>query len=216
VNCFNSCIHTILFIQSEEEDAARKKKYVDKQHLQTDSANLISASDSTEPLRASHNGVVPPQPGSSLAMEGDGHLQQKHSISHSREEKKEHAAPCEGSSLPQAHKRAQATQSARRDVWVQTESSGPQAGKVDAATQCDPMRVCSCGRSLPSARSPLGLHPPGTAGGHKTPEHEALPPAGSSAGTAALSSEAGYLTLADRRTLDILNYIDTMKGREKQ
>ncbi|XP_019476332.1 uncharacterized protein LOC109370223 [Meleagris gallopavo] len=201
---------------SEEEDAARKKKCADKQHLQTDNVNLISASESTESLKASHNGAVPPQPGCSLAMKGDDHLQQKHSVAHSREEKKERAAPCEGSLFPQAHKKAQVMQSARSDVWVQTESSGPQAGKVDAATQCDPMRACSCGRSLPSARSPQGLHPPGTAGGHKTPEHEALPPARGSAGTAALSSEAEYLTLADRTTLDILNYIDTMKGREQQ
>ncbi|XP_072189171.1 regulator of DNA class I crossover intermediates 1 isoform X2 [Excalfactoria chinensis] len=202
---------------SEEEDAARKKKHADKQRLQTDSANLIPASTSTEPIRASHNGAVPSLPCSSLAMEGAGHLQQKNSISRSREEQKELAAPCEGSSLRQAHKRTQDTQSARCDVWVQTESSGPQAEKVDAATQCDLMRVCSsCGRSPPSARGPQGLHPPGTAGGHKTPEHEAPPPAGGSAGTAALCSEAEYRTLADRTTLDILNYIDTMKGREKQ
>lgn len=189
---------------------------MDKQHLQTDNVNLISASESTEPLRAPHNGAVPPQPASSQAMQGDGHLQQKHCIAHSREGKKERAAPREGSLVPQAHKKAQVVQSARCDVWVQTESSGPQAGKVDAATQCDPMRVCSCGRSLPAARSPQGLHPPGTAGGHKTPEREALPPARSSAGTAALSSEARYLALADGRTLDILSYIDTMKGREEQ
>ncbi|XP_021240301.1 uncharacterized protein C12orf40 homolog isoform X2 [Numida meleagris] len=201
---------------SEEEDTARKKKYVDKQRHQTDNANLIAASASTEPPRASHDGVLPPQPSSSVGVEGDSHLQQKHSISRAREEKKEHSAPCEGSSLHQAPKRAQVTQSSRSDVWVQTESPGPQSGQVDAATQCDPTRVCACGRSLPSARSPEGLHPPGTAGGHKTPEHEALRPAGSSAGTAALSSEAEYLTLADRTTLDILNYIDTMKEREKQ
>ncbi|XP_015707088.1 uncharacterized protein C12orf40 homolog isoform X2 [Coturnix japonica] len=198
-SCFSSSPDT-----SEEEDAARKKTHTDKQHLRTDSANLISAPTRTEPTRAAHNGAVPSLPSSSPAMEGAGHLQQNNSISHSREEQKEHAALCEGSSLHQTHRRTHDTQSARCDVWVQTESSGPQTGKVDAGTQCDLMRVCSC-----------GLRPTGTAGGHKTPEHHA-PPAGGSARTAALSSESEYITLADRTTLDILNYIDTMKGGEKQ
>ncbi|XP_065597001.1 regulator of DNA class I crossover intermediates 1 [Cyrtonyx montezumae] len=199
---------------SEEEDIARKKKYVDKWCLQTDNTNLISASASTEPPRASHNGAVPPQPGSTVTVEGDSHLQQKHSISHTGEEKKEHAAPGEGSSLHQAQKSMQVTKSARYDVWVQTESSGPQAGKVDAATQCDPARVCSCGRSLPSALSLEGLYPPTTAGGHKTPEREALQPAGSSAGQPC-SSEAEYLARADRATLGVLSHIDAMET-EKQ
>ncbi|XP_035199127.1 uncharacterized protein C12orf40 homolog [Oxyura jamaicensis] len=206
---------------SEAEDPA-KKQYVDKRCYQIGNANNTSGAASKDTPTASQSGSEPLQHCSSLARGEDNYLQQKHTSSHDTEEaNKDHTAPGEGSSLHQTHKKDHVADSTKRDGWSQTESCAPEAGKVDVATQCDTMRVCSCGSSLLSARSPEGLPPPGTAGttgGHKMPEHEALQPAGtgSTAGKAALSSEAEYLSLADRTTLEVLNYIDVMKEREKQ
>ena len=222
MNYLNSCIQTILFKQSEEEDTAKKKEYLNKQSLKIDDANLVSASASTEPPRTSHTRTMPLQPSSILTREEANHLQEKDSIlCATEEENKNHTAPSEGSSLHQALKREHVTRSTRCEVWSQTESSVTEVEKVDVATQCGTMQVCSCGSSLPSARSPGGVPPPstaGTAGGHKMPAHEALQPAGAggAAGIAAFSSEAEYLSLAGRRTLEVLNYIDIMKERDKQ
>ncbi|XP_066845946.1 regulator of DNA class I crossover intermediates 1 isoform X3 [Anser cygnoides] len=206
---------------SEEEDTA-KKKYVDKRCFQIGNANNTSGSASKETPKASHRGSEPLQHCRSLTRVEDNYLQQKRASSRATEEaNKDHAAPSEGSSLHQTRKKEHVPDSPRRDGWSQTESCAPAAGKADAATQCDTVRVCSCGSSLLPARSPGGLPPPGTAGtagGHKMPEHEAPQPAGtgSAAGKAAFSSEAEYLSLADRTTLEVLNYIDVMKEREKQ
>ncbi|XP_075347643.1 regulator of DNA class I crossover intermediates 1 [Mycteria americana] len=216
-SCFSSSPDT-----SEEEDTAKKKEHLNEQSLKIDDANLISASANTEPPKASHTRTVPLQPSSILTSEAANHLQEKDSIlCATEEENKNHTAPSEGGSLHQALKREHVTRSTTCDVWSQTESSVTEVEKVDVATQCGTMQVCSCGSSLPSARSPGGLPPPsttGTAGGHKMPAREGLQPAGtgSAAGIAAFSSEAEYLSLAGRRTLEVLNYIDKMKERDKQ
>ncbi|XP_009697515.1 PREDICTED: uncharacterized protein C12orf40 homolog [Cariama cristata] len=207
-SCFSSSPDT-----SEEEDTAKKKEYLKEQSLKTDDANLVSASASTEPPKTSRTRTVPLQPSSILIREEAKHLQEKDSIlCATEEENKNHTAWSEGSSLHQTLKREHVTCSTRRDVWSQTERSVTEAEKVDVATQCGTMQVCSCGSSLPAARSP------GTAGGHKMPTHEVLQPAGTgrAAGIAAFSSEAEYLSLAGRRTLEVLNYIDIMKDRDKQ
>lgn len=184
--------------------------------MKIEDANLIPASASTEPPKTSHTRTVPLQPSGILTREEGNHLQEKDSISCAiEEENKNHTTPSEGSSSHLALKREHVTLSTRCDVWSQTESSVTEVEKVDVATQCGTMWVCSCGSSLPSARSPGGVPPPsaaGTAGGHKTPAHEVLQPAG----IAAFSSEAEYLSLAGRRTLEVLNYIDKMKERDKQ
>ncbi|XP_065521094.1 regulator of DNA class I crossover intermediates 1 [Lathamus discolor] len=194
---------------SEEEDTAQKIKYRDEQSLKKDDANLASAS--TEPPKTSHTETVPLQPSSILTREEANHPQEKNSTLHApEEENKAHTAPSEGRSLHQARKGEPVTLSSRRDVWVQTEGSVTQVDKVDAATQCGPMPVCSCGHFLPSAAS--------TAGGHKMPAQEELQPPGSgtAAAPAAFSPETEYLSLAGRTTLEVLNYIDIMKEREKQ
>ncbi|XP_075560985.1 regulator of DNA class I crossover intermediates 1 [Pelecanus crispus] len=220
---------------SEEEDTAKKKEYLNERSLKIGDANLISASASTEPPKTSHTRTVPLQPSSILTGEAANHLQEKDSIvcateeenknqTATEEENKNHTAPSEGSSLHQALKREHVARSTRCDVWSQTECSVTEVDKVDVATQCGTTPVCSCGSSLRSARSPGGLPPPstagttGTAGGHEMPAHAALQPAGTggAAGMAAFSSEAEYLSLAGRRTLEVLNYIDIMKEREKQ
>ncbi|XP_009884245.1 PREDICTED: uncharacterized protein C12orf40 homolog [Charadrius vociferus] len=210
-SCFSSSPDT-----SEEEDEAKKKEYLNERSLKREDANLIPASASTEPPTASHTRTVPLQPSSILTRGEENHLQEKDSIScATEEENKNHTAPSEGSSSHLTLKRQHVTLSTRCDVWSQTESSVREVDKVDVATQCGTTRVCSCGSSLPSARSPGGLPPPsdtGTAGGHKMPAHEVLQPAG----IAAFSSEAEYLSLAGRRTLEVLNYIDIMKERDKQ
>ncbi|XP_059672006.1 uncharacterized protein C12orf40 homolog [Gavia stellata] len=215
-SCFSSSPDT-----SEEEDTAKKKEYLNDRSLKIDAANLASASASTEPPQASHTRTVPLQPSSILTREAS-HLQEKDSIlCATEEENKDHTAPPEGSSLHQALKREHVARGTRCDVWSQTENSVTEVGKVDVATQCGTMQACSCGSSLPSARSPGGVppaSPAGTAGGHKMPARTALQPAGAggAAGIAAFASEAEYLSLAGRRTLEVLNYIDVMKERDKQ
>ncbi|XP_030904195.2 regulator of DNA class I crossover intermediates 1 [Melopsittacus undulatus] len=193
---------------SEDKDIAQKTKYRDEQSLKKDDANLASAS--TEPPKTSHTGTMPLQP-SILTREEANHPQEKNStLCAPEEENKAHTAPSEGSSLHQAHKGEPVTRSSRHDVWVQTEGSETQVSKVDAATQCGPTAVCSCGRSLPSA--------PSTVRGHKMPAQEELQPPGygTAAAPAAFSPESEYLSLAGRTTLEVLNYIDIIKEREKQ
>ncbi|XP_010021138.1 PREDICTED: uncharacterized protein C12orf40 homolog, partial [Nestor notabilis] len=194
---------------SEEDDTAQKMTYRNEQSLKKDDANL--ASGSTEPPQTLHAGNVPLQPSSILTREAANHPREKDfTLCAPEEENKTHTAPPEGSSLHQAQKGEPVTRSSWRDAWVQTEGSVTQVEKVDAATQCGPIPVCCCGRSLPSA--------PSTAGGHKVPAQEEMQPPGSgtAATPAAFSSGAEYLSLAGRTTLDVLNYIDIMKEREKQ
>ncbi|XP_010579387.1 PREDICTED: uncharacterized protein C12orf40 homolog [Haliaeetus leucocephalus] len=211
-SCFSSSPDT-----SEEEDTVKKKEYLNEQSLKINDASLVSASASTESPKTSHTTTMPLQPSSILTRDEANHLREKESILCATEEENEnHTAPSEGSSLHPALKRERVTLSTRCEVWSQTESSVTAVEKVDVATQCGSMRVCSCGSSLPSAHSPGGVPPPstaGTAGGHKMPAHEVLQPAGtgSTAGIAAFSSEAEYLSLAGRRTLEVRNYVDILK-----
>ncbi|XP_068027025.1 regulator of DNA class I crossover intermediates 1 [Melanerpes formicivorus] len=207
--------------RSEVEDTAKKKEYLNDQPLKTD-ANLASASASTEPSRPSHTRTVPLQPSNILTPEEASRLQEKVSIScATKEENKTHAAPPEGISLHQALKREHVTHSTWCDGWSQTERSVTEVRKVDVATQCGTMQICNCGSSLPSACSP-GRVPPrsiaGTTRGHKMPAHEDQQPVGmgSMPEIEVFASEAEYLSLAGRRTLEVLNYIDTMKERGKQ
>ncbi|XP_074757782.1 regulator of DNA class I crossover intermediates 1 [Athene noctua] len=205
--------------RSEEEDAAKKKEYLNNQSLKISDVNLVSGSANTECPKTSH--TRPLQPRSTLTREEANPLQEKRSVlCATEEESKNQPAPSEGSSLPQALKRGHATRSTRRDVWSQTESSVPEAEKVDVATQCGRMRVCSCGGSRPSVRSPGGVPPPSaasTAGGHKMPAPEGLQPAGTggAAATAASSAEPEYLSLVGRRTLEVLNFVEIIKERGK-
>lgn len=190
--------------------------------MKINDTSLVLASASTEPPKTSHTGTMPLQPSSILTRGEANHLREKDSIlCATEEENKNHTAPSEGSSLHPALKRERVTLSTRCEVWSQTESSVTAVEKVDVSTQCGSMQVCSCGSSLPSARSPGGVPPPstaGTAGGHKMPAHEVLQPAGtgSAAGISAFSSEAEYLSSAGRRTLEVLNYVDIMKEGDKQ
>ncbi|XP_017667069.1 PREDICTED: uncharacterized protein C12orf40 homolog isoform X5 [Lepidothrix coronata] len=203
----------------EEEDTAKKTEYLNEQSLKTHDANL---SASREAPKSFHTRTVPLQPSSNLSREEANILQDKGLMFCTIEDKnKNHAAPSEGSSSHRALKREHVTRSTRCDVWSQTERSVTEVEKADVATQCGTLRVCSCGGSLPAARSPVGVPPPrtaGTAGEDELPAQEIPQPAGagSAAGTAALPSEAEYLSLAGKRTLEVLNYIDKMKERDKQ
>ncbi|XP_017667070.1 PREDICTED: uncharacterized protein C12orf40 homolog isoform X6 [Lepidothrix coronata] len=207
------------FEECEEEDTAKKTEYLNEQSLKTHDANL---SASREAPKSFHTRTVPLQPSSNLSREEANILQDKGLMFCTIEDKnKNHAAPSEGSSSHRALKREHVTRSTRCDVWSQTERSVTEVEKADVATQCGTLRVCSCGGSLPAARSPVGVPPPrtaGTAGEDELPAQEIPQPAGagSAAGTAALPSEAEYLSLAGKRTLEVLNYIDKMKERDKQ
>ncbi|KAJ7396963.1 hypothetical protein BTVI_139696 [Pitangus sulphuratus] len=195
----------------EEEDTA-KKEYLNEQSLKTHDANL---SASREAPKSFHTRTVPLQPSRSLTREEENIVQEKGSIfCATEEENKNLTTPSEGSSSHRALKREYVTRSSRCDVWSQTERSVTEVEKADVATQCGTLRVCSCGGFLPAARSPAGVPPPrtaGTAGEDELPAQELPQP-----GIAALPSEAEYLCLAGKRTLEVLNYIDKMKERDKQ
>lgn len=211
----------ILFKQSEEEDTAKKKEYLNEQSSKAYDANLFSASASREAPRGSHTRCVYMQPSSILAREEAHNLQEKDSIFCATEqENKTHPALSQGPSR-RTLKRENVTRSTRCDVWSQTEGCVTEVEKVDVGTQCGALRMCSCGGSVPAARSPGGVPPPraaGTAGEHKWPGQEVPQPAGtgSAAGTDAFSPEDEYLSLAGSRTLEVLNYIDKIKERAKQ
>ncbi|XP_036256098.1 uncharacterized protein C12orf40 homolog [Molothrus ater] len=194
---------------SEEEDTAKKKEYLNEQPLKAHGANLFSASVSREAPKSSHTRSVGMKPSSTLASKEANNLQEKDSnFCATEEENKTHPALSQG---PWHHtfQREHVGSSTRCDVWSQTEGSVT-VEKVDVGTQCGTLRVCSCGGSLPAARSP--------AGEQQWPVRDRQQPAGAggAAGTDAFSAEAEYLSLPGRRTLEVLNYIDKMKDREKQ
>ncbi|KAL2309013.1 hypothetical protein Nmel_005191, partial [Mimus melanotis] len=205
---------------SEEEDAAKTKEYLNEQSLKAHDTSLFSASASREAPKSSHTQSVGMQPSSFLAREEANNFQEKDSnFCATEEENKTHRALSQGSSH-RVLKREHVTRSTRCDVWSQTEGSVTEVEKVDVGTQCGTLRVCSCGGSLPAARSPpaaVPLSTAGTAGEHERPGQEVPQPAGTAnaAGTDAFSSEAEYLSLAGRRTLEVLSYIDKMKERDK-
>lgn len=207
----------ILFKQSEEEDTAKKNE----QSLKAYDANLFSASASREDPRSSHTRSVGMQPSSTLAREEANNLQQKDSLFCATEQENKTLTALSQGPSHRSLKREHVTRSTRCDVWSQTEGSVTEVEKVDVGTQCGTLRVCSCGGSLPAARSPGGVPPPstaGTAGEKARPVQEVRQPAstGSAAGRDAFYSETEYLSLAGRRTLEVLNYIDKMKEREKE
>ncbi|XP_041330612.1 uncharacterized protein C12orf40 homolog [Pyrgilauda ruficollis] len=205
---------------SEEEDTAKKKEYLNEHSLKAHGANLFSASARREAPKSSHAQSVGMKPSSTLPGKEANNLQERDSnFCATEEENKTHTALSQGPSYC-ALKREHVSSSTRRDVWSQTEGSVT-VEKVEVGTQCGTLRVCSCGGSLPAARSPGGVPPPsaaGTAGEHQGPVQKGQQPAGagSAAGTDPFSSEAEYLSLAGRRTLEVLNYIDKMKERDKQ
>ncbi|XP_068045818.1 regulator of DNA class I crossover intermediates 1 isoform X1 [Anomalospiza imberbis] len=205
---------------SEEEDKAKKKEYLNEPSLKAHGANLFSASASREAPKSSHTQSVAMKPSSTFGRKEANNLQEKDSnFCVIEEENKTHTALSQGSSH-RAFKREHVTSSTRCDAWAQTEGSVT-VERVDVGTQCGTLRVCSCGGALPAARSPGEVSPPstaGTAGEHGRPVRDVPPPAGSgsAAGTDAFSSETEYLSLAGRRTLEVLSYIDKMKERDKQ
>ncbi|KAM9389783.1 regulator of DNA class I crossover intermediates 1 [Phaethornis superciliosus] len=216
-SCFSSSPDT-----SEEEDTSKKKEYLNEKSLKITDDNLVSASARTETIKISHTRTLPLQPCNILTREAAAHIQEKGSILCATEgENENYSAPSEGSSSHQALKREHITGSTRCDGWSQTESSVSEVEKVDVATQCGSVQLCSCGSSLPSARSPGQVPPPGTsstAGGQGMPAAEAQQcPAGtgSAAGPALPPPEAEYMSLAGR-TLQVLSYIDKMKERDKK
>lgn len=181
---------------------------------------VISGSASREAPKSSHTRSVGMQPSSTLARE-ENHLQEKVSNFCAAEGENKTPTALSQGTAHRARRREHVTRGTRCDAWSQTERFLTEAEKVDVATQCGSSRVCVCGGSLPAARSPGGVSRPSTAG--PAGEHEraaqAVPqPAGpgSAAGTGAFSSEAEYLSLAGSRTLEVLNFIEKMKARDKQ
>ncbi|XP_053799418.1 uncharacterized protein C12orf40 homolog isoform X2 [Vidua chalybeata] len=197
---------------SEEEDKAKTKEYLNERSLKAHVANLFSASASREAPKSSHTQSVALKPSSTLDRKEANNLQEKDSnFCVTEDENKTHTALSQDPSH-RSSKREHVTSSTRCDVWSQT------VEKVDVGTQCGTLRVCSCGGALPAAHSPGEVSPPSTAGTSEKPVREVPQPAGSgsAAGTDAFSSETEYLSVAGRRTLEVLSYIDKMKERDKQ
>lgn len=218
----NSC--TILFKQSEEEDTDKTKEYLNKQSFKAHDANLFSGSASREAPKSSHTRSVGMQPSSFSGREEANNLQEKDSnFCAIGEENKTHRALSQSPSHCALKREQHVTRSTKRDVWSQTEGSVTEVEKVDVGTQCGTLRVCSCGGSLPAARSPReqgsspAAQPAAAPPSAARTVREAPPPAGTGCapGTDAFS-EAEYLSLAGSRTLEVLSYIDKMKERDKQ
>lgn len=199
------------------------KEYLHKQSLMAHDANLFSASASREAPKSSHTRSVGMQHSSFSGREEANKLQEKDSnFCATEEENKTHRALSQGPShcaLQSEH----VTRSTKRDVRSMTKGSVTEVEKVDVGTQCGTLRVCSCGGSLPTARSPgeqgscpsaqRAAAPPSAA---RTMQ-DAPPPAGTgSAPGTDVFSEAEYLSLAGSRTLEVLSYIGKMKERDKQ
>ncbi|XP_039556432.1 uncharacterized protein C12orf40 homolog isoform X1 [Passer montanus] len=192
---------------SEEEDTAKKKEYLNEHSLKAHGANLFSASASREAPKSSHTQSVGMKPSSTLPRKEANHLQERDSnFCATEEENKTHTALSQGPSH-QACKREPVSSSSRRDVWSQTEGCVP-VEKADVGSQCGTLRVCSCGGSLPAARSPGAVPAPSAAGAAGEPQGQKGPDP--------FSPEAEYLSLAGRSTLEVLNYIDKMKERDKR
>ncbi|XP_064278139.1 regulator of DNA class I crossover intermediates 1 isoform X4 [Passer domesticus] len=192
---------------SEEEDTAKKKEYLNEHSLKAHGANLFSASASREAPKSSHTQSVGMKPSSTLPRKEANNLQERDSnFCATEEENKTHTALSQGPSH-QACKREPVSSSTRRDVWSQTEGCVT-VEKADVGSQCGTLRVCSCGGSLPAARSPGAVPAPSAAGNAGEPQGQK--------GTDPFSPEAEYLSLAGRSTLEVLNYIDKMKERDKR
>ncbi|XP_056369490.1 uncharacterized protein C12orf40 homolog [Oenanthe melanoleuca] len=202
---------------SEEEDTAKTKEFLNEQSLKAHGANLFSASASREAPKSSHTRSVGMQPSSFLAREEANNVQEKDSNFCAAEEGNESQRALSQGPSHRPPKREHVTRSARCDVWSQTEGSVTEVEKVDVGTQCSTLRVCSCGGSLPAARSPgeqgsCPAAPPAAA--PPSAVQEVPQPAGT--GTDAFSAETEYLSLAGSRTLEVLSYIDKMKERALQ
>ncbi|XP_059581545.1 uncharacterized protein C12orf40 homolog [Alligator mississippiensis] len=206
---------------SEEEEPAEKKKCLYENSFHRNKANPNAASTNKGPECSSHTDSMPFLPGNSLAVKAARISQQKEAILQATQEENKGLAL-----LPQYNsshivlKQEAFNHNERHDAWSQTETFAVGAEKMDAATQCALIQACSCRNYLSSVHSAemiTGVNKADTAGGQEIPADEALPfsSTDNATGTTEFPPETEYLTLADKMTLDVLNYFNVMTKREK-
>ncbi|XP_025065488.1 uncharacterized protein C12orf40 homolog [Alligator sinensis] len=215
-----SCVNTGSEM-SEEEEPAEKKKCLYENSFHRNKANPSAASTNKGPECSSLTDSMPFLPGNSLAVKAARISQQKEAILQATQEENKGLAV-----LPQYNsshivlKQEAFNHNERHDAWSQTETFTVGAEKMDAATQCALIQACSCRNHLSSVHSAemiTGVNKADTAGGQEIPADEALPfsSTDNATGTTEFPPETEYLTLADKMTLDVLNYFNVMTKREK-
>ncbi|XP_019399509.1 PREDICTED: uncharacterized protein C12orf40 homolog [Crocodylus porosus] len=206
---------------SEEEERAEKKKCLYENSFHRNKANPSAASTSKGPECSSHTDSMPFLPGNSLAVKAARIPQQEEAILQAtQEDNKGPAALPQYSSSHIVLKKEAFNHNERHDAWSQTETFTVGAEKIDAATQCALIQACSCRNHLSSVHSAemiTDVNKADPAGGQEIPADEALPSSGTDNATVTTEfpPETEYLTLADKMTLDVLNYFNVMKKREK-
>ncbi|XP_053872174.1 uncharacterized protein C12orf40 homolog [Malaclemys terrapin pileata] len=202
---------------SEEDDLA--EKCLSDSSFQVNSANPIAASTSKgpHPSFGKESWLFPP--GTSVAMNEANITQQAEpSLQATEEENKDQAAQ-PNSSHP-SFKRKTINHRERCDAGSQTESPTGRGEKLNAAVQCDIIQACCCINHLSSVHSAellTNVSKADTTGGQEITADEAF--RSSSTDNAPIIAEfppeTEYLTLPDKMTVDVLNYIHIMKKREE-
>ncbi|KAH1186994.1 hypothetical protein KIL84_019743 [Mauremys mutica] len=214
-----NCIHTNLFVQSEEDDLA--EKCLSDSSFQVNGANPIAASTSKGPQHTFGTESLLFPPGTSVAMkEANTPRQKEPSLQATEEENKDQAVQPQPNSSHIPFKRKNINHRERCDAWSQTESPTVRVEKINAAIQCDIIQACCCINHLSSVHSAellTNVSKADTTGGQEITADEAFQ--SSSTDNATIIAEfppaTEYLTLPDKMTVDVLNYINIMKKKEE-
>ncbi|XP_065410330.1 regulator of DNA class I crossover intermediates 1 [Chrysemys picta bellii] len=204
---------------SEEDDLA--EKCLSDSSFQVNSANPIAASTSKgpHPSFGTESWLFPP--GTSVAMNEANITQQAEpSLQATEEENKDQAAQPQPNSSHPSFKRKTINHRERCDAGSQTESPTVRGEKLNAAVQCDIIQACCCINHLSSVHSAellTNVSKADTTGGQEITADEAF--RSSSTDNAPIIAEfppeTEYLTLPDKMTVDVLNYIHIMKKRDE-
>ncbi|XP_074808529.1 regulator of DNA class I crossover intermediates 1 [Natator depressus] len=202
--------------EMSEEDYLAEKCLSDSS-FQVNSANPIAASTNKGPQHSfgSESLLFPPCTGVAM-KEANTPKQIEPSLQATEEENKDQ--PQHNS--PHIFKRKNINLRERCDAWSQTESPPVRVEKLNAAIQCDIIQACCCRNHLSSVHSAellTNVSKADTTGGQEITADEAFQSSGTDSATiiAEFPPETGYLTLPDKMTVDVLNYINIMKKREE-
>ncbi|KAG6936046.1 chromosome 12 orf 40 [Chelydra serpentina] len=204
---------------SEEDDLA--EKCLSDSSLQVNSANPIAASTSKGPQYSFGTESLLFPPCTSVAMKDANAPQQKESSLQATEgENKDQAAQPQHNSSHISFKRKNINHRERCDAWSQTESPTVRVEKLNVAIQCDLIQACCCRNHLSSVHSAellTNVSKAHTTGGQEITADEAFQSSSTDNATiiAEFPPETEYLTLPDKMTVDVLNYINIMKKREE-
>ncbi|XP_044858101.1 uncharacterized protein C12orf40 homolog isoform X1 [Mauremys mutica] len=204
---------------SEEDDLA--EKCLSDSSFQVNGANPIAASTSKGPQHTFGTESLLFPPGTSVAMkEANTPRQKEPSLQATEEENKDQAVQPQPNSSHIPFKRKNINHRERCDAWSQTESPTVRVEKINAAIQCDIIQACCCINHLSSVHSAellTNVSKADTTGGQEITADEAFQ--SSSTDNATIIAEfppaTEYLTLPDKMTVDVLNYINIMKKKEE-